>query len=129
MALKASRACSQEPPELRAKEISLQEGAHRVQHVTKAATPYKMGQIYLLVFKGPLGRGGAAVALWGHLSWWQMQLGPMLTPVSSRHFSHLWLRDLAPPDSLQAPMLGLTGQTTHRAETEPHTTFRHIPAH
>ena len=57
LALKASRACSQEPPELRAKEISLQEGAHRVQHVTKAATPYKMGQIYLLVFKGPLGRG------------------------------------------------------------------------
>ena len=57
MALKASRAWSQEPPGLREKEISLQEGAHRAQHVTKAATAYKLGQIYLLVFKGPLGRG------------------------------------------------------------------------
>ena len=40
---------------------------------------------------GSPGQGGAAVALWGHISWWQMQLGPMLTPVSSRHFFHLWL--------------------------------------
>ena len=43
MALKASRAWSQEPTALREKEISLQEVAHNVQHVTKAATPQKTG--------------------------------------------------------------------------------------
>ena len=88
----------------------------------------RLGQTYLLVFEGLLGRWGAAVALWGHISWRQMQLGPMLTPARSRHFFHLWLWDLAPPDNPWAPMLGLTGQTTHRAGTEPHTTFRHVPA-
>lgn len=87
MALKASRAGSQEG--LRKKDISLQEGAHRVQHGTKVATPQKTGSDLPAALQGSPRQVGRAVALQGHISWWQTQLGPMLTPVGSRHFFHL----------------------------------------